>query len=184
MKKIIFLIFLCCVVACAGKQTVSFSLEEGVDGKLSLVDLGALESEGEVLTSGAIIDTSRLSNKAVRVASPGKASFWFILNNQARDTQIKIRKLPSCGIDENNKNRSIRFLLKAYQALYANDFNSAVKLSETASNFDPALSAPHIISGLSYLKQKKFSEAKASFLKAQALDPEDREIEILLKTTP
>ncbi len=181
MILIMLMVALICVASCADKQTISFSSDEPLS-KLAIVNLDSIESEAETLTNGAKIRVSKLSGKAVKISSTGKSSFfWLLPKTKNGNTQIRIKKLPSCETHEENRNRPIRFLLKAYQALYSNDFNTAIKMSETASSFDPLLAAPHIISGLSYLKQKKIPEAKTAFLKAQALDPEDKEIEVLLK---
>ncbi len=168
--------------ACAGRRTVTFISQEP-GAQLALVPMESPESEGTKLRNPAAVDLAQMKNKAVRISATGKASqYWFSSLAQAPRVQVKIKRLGSCEGQEGNRNRPTRLLLKAYQALYSKDFSLARDLASRASLIDTTLAAPHIITGLAFLKEGDRPKALASFNQAQALDPEDSEIGSLIRT--
>lgn len=78
-------------------------------------------------------------------------------------------------------NLSSRLLLRSYQALVKGNFNQAIDLADKLSQISPRAAAPHIITGLSALKQGNKNLAQSSFSKAKALDPEDTDLDKLLE---
>lgn len=171
------------LAGCAGSRTVTFSsLEQG--SEISLVPISNPDSEGTRLRNPAAMELSKLNSQAVRISSSGKASqYWFLPQTGGNQLQIKVNRLPSCGNSEQNRNRPVRLLLKGYQALYTKDYNLARELAGQASIIDATLAAPHIITGLAYLKQGQRAQARSAFQKAAALDPADAEIAALLRAT-
>lgn len=170
-------------VGCAGSRTVTFSsMEQG--SQLSRVPISNPDSEGQRLRNPASMPLATLKDQAVRISASGKASqYWYLPQTEGNQLRIKVNRLPSCGDQEQNRNRPVRLLLKGYQALYRKDYNLARELSAQASIVDPTLAAPHIITGIAYLKEGKRSQARSSFQKASALDPADAEISALLRAT-
>jgi tetratricopeptide (TPR) repeat protein len=156
------------------------SLEPG--SELTLVPLDNPDSAGTKLKNPATLPTAALSKQAIRIASTGKSPiYWFAPTESGRRLDIRIKQLPACSVTEINRNRPVRVLLKAYQALTAKDYNLAHQLSAQAGEIDPTLSAPYIISGLAWLQQGKGEDARVAFNKARALDPEDQDIVELLR---
>lgn len=184
-RVILFVFFLSIfwlIASCSGKRTITFaSLEPG--SQISVVPLDSPDSEGRKVRNPAQLDAGLLTKEAVRISATGKASqFWFMPDNKGQRLQIKVKSLPSCDNAEGGRNRSTRLLLKAYQALYAKDYRMARELAGNASVIDATLAAPHIIAGLAYLREGDKENARTSFNKAKALDPEDAEIDVLLRT--
>lgn len=152
--------------------------------QVSLVPLDSPESEGTKLRNPASVDISGLKNKAVRISAAGKASqYWFSAPSSGPRLQVKVKRLGSCEGQEGNRNRPMRLMLKAYQALYSKDYSLARELAGKAGVVDATLAAPHIIIGLAYLKEGDRQKALGSFNQAQALDPEDNEIGTLIRTS-
>lgn len=168
--------------ACAGRRSVTFVSQEP-GSQVALVPLDAPDAEGTKLRNPATVDAGQMKNKAVRISAAGKASqYWFSAPPGAARLQVKVKRLGSCEGQEGNRNRPMRLLLKAYQALYSKDFTLARELAGKASVVDPTLAAPHIILGLAFLREGDRQKASAAFTQAQALDPEDNEIGALLRT--
>jgi len=157
-----------------------YSLEPGSD--MSLVPLDNPDSTGTKLKNPATLNTIQLQKQAVRISSTGKSPvYWFAPGESGRRMDIRIKQLPVCTTNDGNRNRPVRVLLKAYQALSAKDYSLARQLATQASEFDATLSAPLIISGLAFLQENRREEARLAFSKARALDPEDQEIVELLR---
>ena len=179
--RILCVIFLLSLGACAGKRAISFvSTEPG--SQISLVPLSSTDAEGQKLRNPAKLDTAQLQSNAVRISSAGKASqYWFAPGDQGNQIQITVKRLPSCESAEGNRNRPVRVLLKAYQALYSRNYRLAREMASRASVLDPTLAAPFIITGLAYLREGNKERARGAFSQAQSLDPEDGEIGKLLR---
>ncbi len=168
--------------ACAGRRTVTFLVQEP-GSQVALVPLESPDSEGTKLRNPATVEMAAMRNKAVRVSAQGKASqYWFSAPSNGPRLQVKVKRLGSCEGQEGNRNRPARLLLKAYQALYSKDYSLARDLATRAGLIDSTLAAPHIIVGLTYLKENDRQKALAAFNQAQALDPEDSEIGSLIRT--
>lgn len=167
--------------ACAGQRTMTFSaLEAG--SEISLVPLDNPDSSGQKLKNPATVNTTQLTKQAVRIAANGKSPiYWFAPGESGRRMDIRVKQLPACTTTEMNRNRPVRVLMKAYQALASKDYNLARQLATQAAEIDTTLAAPLIISGLAYLQENRREEARLAFNKARALDPEDAEIAELLR---
>ena len=75
----------------------------------------------------------------------------------------------------------MRLLLKSYQALSARNLGLAQELASRASTIDPEIAAPLVIKGIALMQAGDNTAAKAALSNARALDPEDKDIETLLK---
>jgi tetratricopeptide (TPR) repeat protein len=168
--------------ACAGRRSITFVVQEP-GSQLAVVPMDSPESEGNKIRNPVTMDLATLKNNAVRISATGKASqFWFAAPAAGPRLQIKVKRLGSCEGTESNRNRPTRLILKAYQSLYSKDYQLARELAGRAVAIDNTLAAPHIITGLSFLKEGERQKALASFNQAQALDPEDSEIGALIRT--
>src|SRR5690606_36983453 len=81
-------------------------------------------------------------------------------------------------------NRSLRLLMRAYQALARDDLDQALALAAESSKLEPEIAAPHIVQGIALMKQDKGGSARVAFAKAKALDPGDSDIDRLLNAIP
>ena len=94
-----------------------------------------------------------------------------------------MRQLAVCEQLTGDRNRTVRLLLKAYQALTIKDYEVVRELCKQAGDLDPTLAGPHILTGLSHMQQGHKNQARIAFNKARALDPDDQEIAQLLRMT-
>ncbi len=150
--------------------------------QISVVSLDNPEGPSAAVSNPFTVDSGKLTNRAVKIAAVGKSPLYFFPpDDSGRRVQVRVRQIPSCSQVEANKNRPVRLLLKAYQALTSKDFNLARELSAKASSLDPTLAGSHIITGLAFFQEGRKQDARVAFNKAQALDPEDQEIQQLLR---
>ena len=142
------------VASCAtGHKAVSVSTTEPGAG-LSLVPLDNPDGIGVTLPNPTTLSVERLRGKAIRISAQGKApSYWFTPNETGRRVEIRVKQLSVCGnSNEANRNRPVRLVLKAYQALSANDYALARELAKKARDrFDTRRS--YIITGLSFYNE-------------------------------
>ncbi len=156
---------------------------------MSLVPLQNIQSSGKTLPNPVTFDSSLLRNSALKVSAPGKATlFWIAPTTPGQGAEIKIKELQGCSEKENKaagtfQNRPIRILIKAYQALFARDLGVARDLAAKVAELEPNLAAPHIIIGLAFNYEGQKEQARVSFNRAAALDPEDAEIGQLVRMT-
>jgi hypothetical protein len=179
----LFSFFAASLISCASQRN-SVTIATGEPGsQISLVPMDNPDGLGTILPNPATLPAERLRGHALKIAAAGKApSYWFAPSEAATRVLIRVRQLNSCGSqNDKNPNRPVRLLLKAYQALSANDYTLARDLAKKASEIDPTLAGPHIITGLTFYNEGKKQEARLSFNKARALDPEDQEIGQLLR---
>jgi hypothetical protein len=179
----IYLLILSCATA-----RVSFATKE--PGKVNLVSWDSLESKGEDLGSTPLtVETSKLAGKVAVVSGENKLSQYWVLrcdSSTVLDAKIQLSNAPICKdgsqpTTKQNQNLSSRLLLKSYQALAKDDYNLAKELAQKLEAVAPELAAPHIIIGLAALQTDDRTAAKAAFAKASALDPEDQELQELLR---
>jgi hypothetical protein len=126
----------------------------------------------------------------LRLSAIGRDSVYVVTScGQANETRLNI-KLPTMLLSPalNGKdgpvtiNKALRVLLKAYQALSQKDTATARLLAKQVSDMAPGLAAPHIVAGIAALQAGDRAEAAASFARAQSIDPEDRELDALIRS--
>ena len=182
-------IIICPIFGCATK---SIQFNSDVKAQVSLVSLENLQDVGTpVGDTPATVDPSTLEGKAVRLTSEGKAPiYWLSSEAQGYSTQITFKMVPikasestssDTKVDKGVINRTLRLIMKAYQALVSKEYDVAKSLATQASAIDPSLAAPFIVSGLASLESGKNDDARNALNTAKALDPEDAEIDVLLK---
>lgn len=177
--------------ACATKTLTLVSNEKA---NVSLVDYDDQAGEGDLLGETPVsIELDKLKRQYLRIWGEGLYSqYWVVKALEDSKTEITLRmdrKEETGQADAAGKiaemNRSFRMLMRAYKALTSKDLESAREISKQINQLQPDIAAPHIITGLSYLAESNKSKARAAFQKAKNLDPEDRDIEELLRlSTP
>lgn len=122
--------------AAASPALVLSSLEKG--SAISLVPLDEPETSGTRLKNPATVSSAKLKNHFLRVEAPKKIpQYWAVLDGHSK-YQVTIKSLSDVSIAE-NRNRPIRLVLKAYQALTANDLALAREHLNRASELDATL---------------------------------------------
>ena len=180
-SSVILLMTLCILSGCAGRRAITF-LSQEPGSVVTLVPMDNPESQGKQLTNPVTLNTASMAGKAVRISAQGRAPhYWFAPGDSGRRIEIKVKTLPACNQQIGDKNRPVRLLLKAYQALSTNDPNLARELARKAAEVDPTLAGPYIIIGLAATNQGAKEEARVAFNKARALDPDDADIGELLR---
>ena len=166
--------------ATSRRELVIQSLEPG--STLTRVPLQSPEDSGTSLKNPSVVPISQLKGQFIRISAPNRIpQNWIVLDESATKIGVVIRRLRDTSQRE-NRNPPVRLVLKAYQALASNDPKSARELASRAAQLDAQLAAPHIILGLLYLNEKKLEDARVSFTKARNLDPDDKDIDVLLKS--
>ena len=80
-------------------------------------------------------------------------------------------------------NKVSRLVMASYQAIMNNATQAVEELAQQIEKESPQTAAPHLLRGLSYLRNQDFPRAKAAFQRAKTLDPGDRDIDKLLEAT-
>ncbi len=191
MRNLFFLIcFTALSVSSFGCASKTLTLVSNEKANISLVDYDDQAGEGDLVGETPVaIEVDKLKRQYLRVWGEGLyPQFWVIKPLEDSKTEITLRmerKEESGQGDAAGKiqemNRSFRMLMRAYKALTAKDLETSREISKQINQLQPDLAAPHIITGLSFLAEGNKSKARAAFLKAKNLDPEDRDIEELLR---
>jgi tetratricopeptide (TPR) repeat protein len=186
---------ICSSTGCATKVLV---FKTTTPAKVDLLSPGKLDDPGKELGKTPLtIDLDKLRGKVVRISQEGKLPVYWVVAEAAGDTTEAVVKLvddqagatagsPQAGSGAKSDgrastNRVMRLLLQSYQALSGRRFKAARDFADQAATIDPELAAPQIIRGLSLYQEGNLAEARTTLQKAQALDPEDKNIEELLK---
>ncbi len=142
-----------------------------------------LDEGGTLLGEAPVtVELDQIVGKVVRIEQPGKQSVYWIVTDAAGDqTEVSVSMFDDPGSSGGSNNRVARLLMKSYQALSGKLYGPARELADQAATIDPELAAPHVIKGLSFYQEGNSAEARSAFMKAQALDPEDKDIDALLK---
>jgi tetratricopeptide (TPR) repeat protein len=152
-------------------------------------------TEGPVLGETPLtVSLDAIQGKVLRMEQPGRAPLHWVILNAAGDTNevaldfSQVQKegnecqdTRETGVAKAQANRVVRMLLRAYQALSENQSKIALELADQAITYEPTLAGPYIVKGLAQLQQGDKKEARGSFTRALALDPEDRDLATLLK---
>jgi tetratricopeptide (TPR) repeat protein len=181
--------------ACATKV---ITFKAPTTARVDLVGAGKPDDPGKELGKTPLtVDLDKLRGKVVRISQPGKLPVYWVIAEAAGDTTEAVVKLvdePLAGASSNPQvssgskgdsrasvNRVMRLLLQSYQALSGRRFKAARELADQAATIDPELAAPQVIKALSLYQEGNLPEARTTLQKAQALDPEDKNIEELLR---
>ncbi|MBC7533281.1 MAG: hypothetical protein H7318_17050 [Oligoflexus sp.] len=155
-----------------------------------MVDFDDQTGEGDVLGETPIaIDIGKLKKQYIRVWGEGvQSQYWIVkpMTEGKNELTIKVERKEEHDDGEaqakiQEQNRAYRMLLRAYKALTAKDWESTREISKQMSQTQPDAAAPHLLTGLSFLAEGNANKARASFLKAKNLDPEDRDIDELIR---
>ena len=188
------------IPACAS-ATLTFETEGPAE--VSLVTFDHLDGAGKSLGRTPLtVEVDKVSGKAIKITQPGKLPVYWVVADVAGKTNVARVKLLETPQSQNTEaeakkepeeaknpladikattNRVMRLLLRAYQALSGRRYQLASELADKASTIDPEIAAPHVIKGIALMQQGDQEGAKASLTKAKALDPEDLDIDELLK---
>lgn len=190
------------LVSCATK-TVTFAVRG--NGKVSLVSPDNLDKVGQFLGDTPLtVEVSKLQGKIVKISQNGKIpAYWIMPDISGQNLKATLalqdepKSPPSQTVAEKADgkpelaskqsdpkatiNRLMRLILKSYKALASRNFSLAKDLADRASSIDPELAAPLVIKGIALMQSGDSTGARAALSNAQALDPEDRDIETLLK---
>jgi hypothetical protein len=201
MRKFICLIGLLTLVGCATKR---IEIATADPATVSLVNGNNLNEVGEVLGKTPVaIDLNTVKGRVVKVSSPGKVTQYLLVtdllgDNTKASLRLKDEPKPPEGdsggaakdednkeenkktFDEKDLNVAHRLLLRAYQALAARKHKTAIEISHKLSQIFPKTSAPHIVEGLALMETGQRDLARSSFIKAKAIDPEDKDIDVLI----
>lgn len=181
--------------SCAHKS-ISFKTEKD-KATVKAVPFDKLGTEGQVLGETPLtVSLDKVQGQVLRMEQPGRAPLHWVILNAAGDTnevaldfgQVQreggeCRDTGETGVPKAQANRVMRMLLRAYQALSDKQSKIALELADQAITFEPTLAGPYIVKGLAQLQQGDKSAAKGSFTRARALDPEDRDLDTLLKAS-
>lgn len=190
------------LLSCATK-TVTFAVRG--NGKVSLVSPDNLDKVGQFLGDTPLtVEVSKLQGKIVKISQNGKIpAYWIIPDISGQNLKATLalqdepKSPPPQAVAEKTDgkaelaskqsdpkatiNRLMRLILKSYKALASRNYPLAKDLADRASSIDPELAAPLVIKGIALMQSGDSIGARAALSNAQALDPEDRDIETLLK---
>ena len=194
-KKIIIFLFIG-ILSEWGCITKTISFKSAQKAQVSLVSPNDLEGEGTLVGDTPVsLDLEKVNGNIIRISQKGKHPvYWVVTDAVAETTEANINLfdafspgiIPSGTIPSTENrfrvNRVFRLLMRSYQALSGKRFSEARALADQATTIDPEIAAPLVIKALAFYQEGLSSEARAALAKAQALDPEDKDIETLMKT--
>ena len=178
-----------------GCATKTLTIKAAGAAKVNLVQPSRPDEDGLSLGETPVtLDLDRAEGRIIRVSQKGKLPVYWLVSDAVGDVttaEIKLFDAPAAEkIDEKGNaergesrathNRIMRLILRSYQALTGNRLGEAKQLADQAAAIDPQLAAPHVIKGLALYQEGKAEEARTELTKAQALDPEDKDIDTLI----
>ncbi len=173
--------------SCSHRTLVFVSNEKA---NVSLVEFDDTTGNGDLVGETPVsIEVDRLKKQYVRVWGEGlESQYWIVKPLSQERTEIALKldrreQNESADAAKQKLNLYFRMLIRAYQALTAKEWETARELAKQLSRETPEAAAPYVIIGLSFLSEGKKSNAKTAFLQAKNLDPEDLDIESLLRLT-
>jgi len=190
MKKKIFLMSYAVLTLSGGCATQTLTLVSNEKANISLVDYDDQTGEGDLVGETPVaIEVGKLKRQYIRVWGEGlHPQFWVVkpLDDAKTEITLRLDRKEDSGESDaaarlQELNRSFRMLMRAYKALTSKDLETSREISKQINQLQPDVAAPHIITGLSFLAEGNKSKARAAFLKAKNMDPEDRDIEELLR---
>lgn len=161
-------------------QKVSFAANQ--KATVSLVAPGDAGGTGQVLGDlPYVVDLPEVEGKVLKVSGDGLVpQYWVVRQFLGEETKFVLKLEDAPRKDEEksgaSKNVVMRLIMRSYAALARSDLVGAMELAKKVEAMDPSLAAPHILAGLVLERQGKVADAKASFEKALAVDPEDQDL--------
>ena len=178
-----FLCFVFLSVSCATKTL----LVKGTEGaSASLVDFDSLTKDQKILGKIPVeLNVDELIGKGIRISKEGKQSaYWLVAEASGEKTTLNIELLdipPAAKINNQASiNLVLRMTLNAYRELGRGRYAEAKQMAVKAGELAPDAAAPLAIVGVCQAKSGDLTGARASFMKAKALDPEDTNIPALM----
>lgn len=187
-------------VGCASK-TIAFSANE--KATLSLVSFEDAGGQGTVVGDlPQTVEVDDMDGKMAKVWGKGVVpQYWVLREVLGNETKVVLRlektknadddeaeKKPQNGEPEKNagdktvsSNLPYRLLMRAYTALANRQWKVARELAAEMNKIEGKIAAPHVITGIAYLQEGTKTDARAAFERAKAIDPEDKEIDKLMK---
>jgi hypothetical protein len=142
---------------------------------------------------------SQVEGRLLRLQTRGKEPlYWLITRGGGSRVEAKV-KFPDgagvaaasgsnegiCRLDgKASANRVLRLMLKAYKFIADQDFTQAKQAADEATLIDGELAAPYVVKGIALLGEGDKGGARQAFTKAQTLDPDDKDVDSLLKSLP
>jgi tetratricopeptide (TPR) repeat protein len=169
-------------------STVTFSADG--DASVALVTAENVNDPGDPLGKAPVtVPVEKIKNKLVKVSADGKVPQYYIagdfLNASSTTVKAKLQDLSQVSSKGNETksqaNLTHRLLLESYVAITKRDWPLAIKLADGLNKIAPQLAGPYIVKGLAQLQQGNRDDAKASFTQAKALDPEDKNIDDMIR---
>lgn len=170
-------------VGCASPNVTFTSNEKAT---VSLVTTTSTDGQGEVLgDTPQTLPMEKLEGKVVKIWSPDVyPQFWVLSPLSGGDTsiQLKLEKKPASNNQSAaSTNVKFRMIMRAYKALADQKWQMARDLSDELAKLEPEAAAPHLITGIAFLREGKKPEARSAFERAQAFDPDDADITKLIR---
>ncbi len=173
--------------ACSHRSLVFVSSEKA---QVSLVEFDDATGNGDLVGETPVtLDIEKLKKQYIRIWGEGlETQYWIVKPLVQERTEISLKldrreKNETADTAKQKLNLYFRMLIRAYQALSAKEWDTARELAKQLSRETPEAAAPYVIIGLSFLSEGKKSNAKTAFLQAKNLDPEDLDIDSLLRLT-
>ncbi len=179
-----------------GCATKTLKIKTSGTAAVSLIQPSKPDDDGVSLGDTPVTLTlDRAVGRVIKVSQKGKVPVYWLVSDAVGDVttaELKLVDEPVVekGQDKNNaervdprttNNRIMRLILRSYQALTGNRLSEAKQLADQAAAIDPQIAAPHVIKGLAFYQEGKVEDARTELTKAQALDPEDKDIDTLIK---
>ena len=173
--------------SCVNKK---LTIESSEKLTVSTVNSNALGGPGKALgTTPVTIALDTVQNEIIKIEGEGKLpQYIFITDLVGEETTANIDLLNDGQVAADDQDKEVatanlthRLLLQAYQALTKDDYTTAKKLATKITEIQPRIAAPLIIQGIAFMQEGNMREARASLQEAKALDPEDNDIDQLLK---
>ncbi len=204
MKSALFMIL--ALSSCA-TQTVKFKAKEAAE--IRLLDKNGYVSDTVLGTTPVVLNQDKLVGKGVQIQSPRrKPQVWYFLPADVHELEIAVElERDETYIDKEKerakekeaekskdkdaqdkaestaqKNKLLRTIMASYQALFQEEPQEALRLANEAIVTQPDVAAPEILKGLALVKLKKWESAKQAFRRAKVLDPQDPNIDVLIKS--
>jgi hypothetical protein len=187
--------FFISATACTGG---SVTFESGPGTAASLVTWDRLDKDGTSLGPMPVtVANQDLAGKVVKLTAKGKDPVFWVLEESTAEAMKVHLELPTtqCSVQDNVAakkdgplklvpdvdNRLMRLTLRAYKALWSQDLELTRRLASELHDLRPELAVSSLLTGLASLAGGERQQARTALTAAKTLDPEDPDIDELLK---